>query len=87
MQHVPAALVFHDLRRSAVTNMIDAGVPELVVMAISGHRSLAMLKRYFIKNTTRISEALAATRAYVAARQAMANKTRTILPQSGLSSS
>ena len=49
-------------------------------MAISGHRSLGMLKRYFIKNTQRMSEALAATRSYVAARQAMADKTRTILP-------
>jgi integrase len=79
-------LVFHDLRRSAITNMIDAGVPELVVMAISGHRSLGMLKRYFIKNTQRMSEALAATRAYVAARQAMADKTRDIIPAAGLSS-
>ncbi|HWN05394.1 MAG TPA: tyrosine-type recombinase/integrase, partial [Candidatus Dormibacteraeota bacterium] len=79
-------LVFHDLRRSAITNMVNAGVPDLVVMAISGHRSLAVLKRYFIKNTDRMQEALEATRAYVAARQRMADKTRTILPQSGLSS-
>jgi integrase len=74
-------LRFHDLRRAAITNMVDAGVPDLVVMAISGHRSLGMLKRYFIKNTQRMAEALAATRAYVAARQAMADKTRTILPR------
>jgi len=46
-------LVFHDLRRSAITNMVNAGVPDLVVMSISGHRSLAVLKRYFIKNTDR----------------------------------
>lgn len=39
-----------------------------------------MLKRYFIKNTRRMHEALAVTRAYVAARQAMADKTWTILP-------
>jgi integrase len=79
-------LRFHDLRRSAITNMIDAGVPDLVVMAISGHRSLGMLKRYFIKNTQRMTEALVATRRYVAARQAMADKTRTILPAAERSS-
>jgi len=33
-----------------------------------------------IKNTRRMHEALDATRAYVAARQAMADKTRTLLP-------
>jgi integrase len=73
-------LRFHDLRRSAVTNMVDAGVPDLVVVAISGHRSLGMLKRYFIKNTQRMSEALAATRAYVAGRQTMADKRRQSSP-------
>ena len=39
-----------------------------------------------IKNTRRMHEALDATRAYVAARQAMADKTRTLLPRPGVSS-
>jgi len=37
---------FHDLRHCAVTNLRKAGVPQNVIMSISGHKTDAMLRRY-----------------------------------------
>jgi integrase len=39
-------LRFHDLRHQAVTELRESGVPDAVVMALSGHKSTAMLDRY-----------------------------------------
>ncbi len=37
---------FHDLRHCAVTNYRKAGVPDTVIMSISGHKTHAVFRRY-----------------------------------------
>ena len=41
-------LRFHDLRACAVSNLLDAGVPQLDAMKISGHQTDSMIRRYRI---------------------------------------
>jgi len=53
-------LIVHDLRRSAIRNMTLAGVPQNVIMSISGHRTIAVFLRYNIVVSKQLHTAMEA---------------------------
>jgi integrase len=51
-------LLPHDLRRSAIRNLIQAGVDQATAMRISGHRTADVFRRYQITTTDDMARAL-----------------------------
>jgi integrase len=49
---------FHDLRHMAITRMAEKLPNVIELSAVSGHKSLAMLKRYYHPNPEQLAEKL-----------------------------
>ncbi len=56
--------LFHDLRRSAVRDMIRSGVSQNIAMRVSGHKTASMFRRYDIASEADLRQAMLSVQKY-----------------------
>jgi integrase len=74
---IPGRL-FHDLRRSAVRDLVRSGVSQNVAMSISGHRSPSMFERYNITDDRDQRQALQQVQQYRKSRRSETDHERVV---------
>jgi hypothetical protein len=60
----PSPLATADTRRSAVTNLVGAGVPDVVAVTVTGYADRTVFQRYNVRRDDVQADALARQEAY-----------------------